>query len=138
MRGAGEIELAGIAAEGGRDDGGQTNRLDRCLSGSSELVVQRPKQRRRAAEISKAMQQLVHMRRCARRAETVADEIRKHNSRRAARAIEDAHNSLPHLEKPSEEELDLIRNRNEPLAEKARNELREGLADVGRPKVGSP
>ena len=54
------------------------------------------------------------------------------------RAIEGAHNSLLDLEELSEEELDLIRNRYEQLAEKARIESRKGLVDTGRPDVHIP
>ncbi len=54
------------------------------------------------------------------------------------RAIEGAHNSLLDLEELSEEELDLIRDRYEQLADKARKELRKGRPDTGRPRIDTP
>ncbi len=51
------------------------------------------------------------------------------------RAMEGAHNSLLDLEELSEEELDLLRDRYEQLADKARKELRKGRPDTGRPNV---
>src|SRR5712691_8079100 len=51
------------------------------------------------------------------------------------RAVEGAHNSLLDLEELSEEELDLIRDRYEQLAKKARTELTKGLLDTDRPDV---
>jgi low affinity Fe/Cu permease len=51
------------------------------------------------------------------------------------RAVEGAHNSLLDLEELSEEELDRIRQRYEQLAKEAREALRKGLLDTGRPKV---
>jgi low affinity Fe/Cu permease len=48
------------------------------------------------------------------------------------RSIKGAHNSLLDLEELNEDELDLIRDRYERLAEKARNELRKGAKKKDR------
>jgi low affinity Fe/Cu permease len=52
------------------------------------------------------------------------------------RALEGAHNALLDLEQLGEEELTKIRGSYERLAELAREELRQGRTDVGRPEVG--
>ena len=51
------------------------------------------------------------------------------------RAVEGAHNALLDLEELSEAELDEIRDRYEKLARKAREELKKGRRDTGRPSV---
>jgi low affinity Fe/Cu permease len=51
------------------------------------------------------------------------------------RSVEGAHNALLDLEELSESELDELRDRYEKLAQKAREELKKGRRDTGRPKV---
>lgn len=51
------------------------------------------------------------------------------------RAVEGAHNALLGLEELTESELDRIKARYEELARAAREELRRGRRDTGRPKV---
>lgn len=51
------------------------------------------------------------------------------------RAQEGAHNALLDLEELTEAELGRIRDRYEELARKAREELRKGHPDTGRPRV---
>ncbi len=51
------------------------------------------------------------------------------------RVAEGAHNALLDLEELSETELDEMRDRYEKLAQKAREELKKGRRDTGRPKV---
>jgi low affinity Fe/Cu permease len=51
------------------------------------------------------------------------------------RAVEGAHNALLDLEELSESELDEMRDRYEKLAQKAREELKKGRRDTGRPNV---
>lgn len=52
------------------------------------------------------------------------------------RAVEGAHNALLDLEELTEEDLDRIKSKYESLAARAREELRRGLADTGRPEIG--
>jgi low affinity Fe/Cu permease len=52
------------------------------------------------------------------------------------RATQGAHSALLDLEELEEEELDRIRTRYERLAQRARADLRKGLADTGVPEVG--
>jgi len=52
------------------------------------------------------------------------------------RAHEGAHNALLDLEELEELELDRIRRTYSDLAKKAREELRQGLTDTGRPDMG--
>jgi low affinity Fe/Cu permease len=49
------------------------------------------------------------------------------------RAIDGAHNALLDLEELEDQELDSIRLNYSNLAKKAREELRQGLSDTGRP-----
>jgi low affinity Fe/Cu permease len=51
------------------------------------------------------------------------------------RAVDGAHNALLDLEELSEGELNELRDRYEKLAQKAREELKKGKRDTGRPKV---
>ncbi len=51
------------------------------------------------------------------------------------RAVEGAHNALLDLEELTESELDRIKARYEELARQAREELRRGERDTGRPEV---
>ena len=51
------------------------------------------------------------------------------------RAIDGAHNGLLDLEELEEQELDRIRLNYSNLAKKAREELRQGIKDTGRPDV---
>jgi len=51
------------------------------------------------------------------------------------RAMEGAHNALLDLEELAEEDLDRIRARYEELARRAREDLRGGRLDTGRPEV---
>lgn len=51
------------------------------------------------------------------------------------RALEGAHNALLDLEELTEGDLDRIRARYEHLARRAREELRKGHKDTGRPSV---
>ena len=51
------------------------------------------------------------------------------------RAMEGAHNALLNIEELTDHELDRIRNRYERLALQAREDLRRGLLDTGRPEV---
>ncbi len=51
------------------------------------------------------------------------------------RAVEGAHNALLDLEELTESELDRIKARYEELARQAREELRRGQRDTGRPEV---
>ncbi len=51
------------------------------------------------------------------------------------RAVEGAHNALLDLEELTESELDRIKTRYEELAREAREELRQGRRDTGRPDV---
>jgi low affinity Fe/Cu permease len=51
------------------------------------------------------------------------------------RAMEGAHNALLDLEELAEEDLDRIRARYEELARHAREDLRRGRGDTGRPEV---
>ncbi len=51
------------------------------------------------------------------------------------RAVEGAHNALLDLEELSEAELDEMRDRYEKLAQKAREELKKGRSDTGRPRI---
>jgi low affinity Fe/Cu permease len=51
------------------------------------------------------------------------------------RAMEGAHNVLMDLEELEDKELDRIRETYAELAKKARNDLRQGLEDTGRPNV---
>ena len=51
------------------------------------------------------------------------------------RAIDGAHNVLLDLEELDEKELDLIRGRYEKIAERAREELRQGKFDTGVPEL---
>lgn len=52
------------------------------------------------------------------------------------RSTEGAHNGLLDLEELAEDELERIRKRYEALAERARDDLRRGLSDTGRPRIG--
>ena len=52
------------------------------------------------------------------------------------RAIDGAHNALLDLEELEEDELDRIRLNYTNLAKKAREELRHGISDTGRPDTG--
>ena len=54
------------------------------------------------------------------------------------RAMEGAHNALLDLEELSVGELDQIRARYEELARRAREDLRHGRRDTGRPDVRKP
>lgn len=51
------------------------------------------------------------------------------------RAIDGAHNVLLDLEELDEKQLDLIRSRYEKIAERAREELKQGKFDTGVPKI---
>ncbi len=51
------------------------------------------------------------------------------------RAVEGAHNALLDLEELTESELDRLKARYEDLAREAREELRRGRGDTGRPEV---
>ncbi len=51
------------------------------------------------------------------------------------RAVDGAHNALLDLEELTESELDRIKARYDELARKAREELRKGRKDTGRPEV---
>ena len=51
------------------------------------------------------------------------------------RAIDGAHNALLDLEELEEDELDRIRLNYSNLAKKAREELRQGISDTGRPDM---
>ncbi len=53
------------------------------------------------------------------------------------RAMEGAHNALLDLEELAEEDLERIRARYEELARQAREDLRRGRRDTGRPEVRS-
>jgi low affinity Fe/Cu permease len=52
------------------------------------------------------------------------------------RVTEGAHNALLNLEDLEEQELDRIRSSYSELARKAREDLRQGIGDTGRPDVG--
>jgi low affinity Fe/Cu permease len=52
------------------------------------------------------------------------------------RSIDGAHNALLDLEELEEHELDRIRLNYSNLAKKAREELRQGISDTGRPDMG--
>jgi low affinity Fe/Cu permease len=52
------------------------------------------------------------------------------------RVLEGAHNALLDLEELGEDELSKIRGNYQELAELAREQLRHGRTDVGRPEVG--
>jgi low affinity Fe/Cu permease len=52
------------------------------------------------------------------------------------RVTEGAHNALLNLEDLEEQELDRIRSTYSDLARKAREDLRQGIGDTGRPDVG--
>lgn len=54
------------------------------------------------------------------------------------RAMEGAHNALLDLEELAESDLDRIRARYEELARRAREDLRHGRRDTGRPDVRTP
>lgn len=54
------------------------------------------------------------------------------------RAAEGAHNALLDLEELTESELDRLKTRYEELAREAREELRRGRRDTGRPEVRLP
>jgi len=51
------------------------------------------------------------------------------------RAIDGAHNALLDLEELEDDELDRIRLNYSNLAKKARDELRQGISDTGRPDM---
>ncbi len=51
------------------------------------------------------------------------------------RAVEGAHNALLDIEELTETELDRMRARYEELARRAREDLKHGLVDTGRPPV---
>ena len=51
------------------------------------------------------------------------------------RATEEAHNAVLDIEELSERELDLIKSRYEQLARQAREDLRAGKSDLGRPEM---
>jgi low affinity Fe/Cu permease len=51
------------------------------------------------------------------------------------RATEGAHNALLDLEELEERELERVRSGYEDLAKRARHDLRQGMADTGRPTV---
>lgn len=51
------------------------------------------------------------------------------------RAVEGAHNALLDIEELTEAELDRIKARYEQLAERARQDLKQGRQDTGRPDV---
>src|SRR5437870_3979142 len=51
------------------------------------------------------------------------------------RATEAAHNAVLDIEELSERELDLIKSRYEQLARQAREDLRAGKSDLGRPEM---
>ena len=51
------------------------------------------------------------------------------------RATEGAHNAILDLEELEDHELDRIRSRYSTLAKKAREDLRQGIGDTGRPSV---
>jgi len=51
------------------------------------------------------------------------------------RAVDGAHNALLDLEELEDHELDQIRLRYSNLAKKAREELRQGISDTGRPDM---
>ena len=53
------------------------------------------------------------------------------------RVTEGAHNALLNLEDLEEQELDRIRSNYRDLAEHAREDLRKGIGDTGRPDVAS-
>lgn len=53
------------------------------------------------------------------------------------RAIDGAHNALLDLEDLEDKELDQIRLNYATLAKQAREELRKGLSDTGRPETGA-
>ncbi len=53
------------------------------------------------------------------------------------RAVQGAHNALLDLEELEEDELELIRNKYEALAERARKNLAQGLKDLDSPEVES-
>jgi len=52
------------------------------------------------------------------------------------RSTEGAHNGLLDLEELADEDLERIRDRYETLAREARHDLRLGLGDTGRPRIG--
>ena len=54
------------------------------------------------------------------------------------RVTEGAHNALLDLEELTESELDSARRRYETLAREARNDIRRGRKDTGRPEVEGP
>ena len=54
------------------------------------------------------------------------------------RAIDGAHNALLDLEELEEHELDRIRGTYAKLAKKAREDLRHGIRDTGRPDLDAP
>src|SRR5216110_2515456 len=54
------------------------------------------------------------------------------------RAVEGAHNSFLDLEELTQEELEDVKRRYEELASLARDELRRGRADTGRPDLRLP
>ena len=54
------------------------------------------------------------------------------------RAVEGAHNCFLDLEELTQEDLEAIKHRYEDLARQARDELRVGRADTGRPDVALP
>ena len=51
------------------------------------------------------------------------------------RAVEGAHNALLDLEELTEAELDRFKTRYEEIADKARADLRRGVADTGTPEI---